>query len=63
MRAFRPSHFSQEDDGSEDADRTKQINLQLYTQRAQAGLPLFVNPANDEMARGPEHRLGLTANG
>ena len=41
MRAFRPSHFSQEEDYSEDADRAKQDNLQVYTQRAQMGLPLF----------------------
>ena len=41
MRAFRPSHFAQEEDYDEDADRAKQDNLRIYTQRAQAGLPLF----------------------
>jgi hypothetical protein len=41
MRAFRPSHFSQEGDYSEDADRAKQDNLRLYAKRAAAGMPLF----------------------
>ncbi len=41
MRAFRPSHFSQEEDYDEDADRARQDNLRIYTLRAQAGLPLF----------------------
>jgi hypothetical protein len=41
MRAFRPSHFSQEDDYSEDADQAKQDNLNLYARRAAVGAPLF----------------------
>lgn len=47
MRAFRPSHFSQEEDYNEDADRAKQDNLRIYTQRAQAGLPLFTTIAQE----------------
>lgn len=47
MRAFRPSHFSQEEDYNEDADRAKQDNLRIYTQRAQAGLPLFTAIAQE----------------
>jgi hypothetical protein len=41
MRAFRPSHFAQDEDYDEDADRAKQDNLRVYAQRAQEGLPLF----------------------
>jgi hypothetical protein len=41
MRAFRPSYFAREEDFSDEADQTKQDNVQIYAKRAQAGLPLF----------------------
>jgi hypothetical protein len=44
MRAFRPSHFSREQDRQEDVERIKLQNVLLYAKRAQAGLPLFSSP-------------------
>jgi hypothetical protein len=41
MRAFRPSCFGREDEVDEEVERAKQANMLQYTQRAQAGLPLF----------------------
>ena len=42
FRGFRPSHFGrQDDDLEEDAQQVKRAKIQLYAQRAQAGLPLF----------------------
>ncbi|MFB3890438.1 MAG: hypothetical protein ACE15C_00295 [Phycisphaerae bacterium] len=41
MRAFRPSAFGREDEVDEEVERAKQANMLQYTQRAQAGLPLF----------------------
>ena len=43
MRAFRPSRFALVEEHSEDfeQDKTKQLNVLRYAERAQAGLPLF----------------------
>jgi len=41
MRAFRPSHFAPADECEEDQQRAKDENLELYTKRAEAGMPLF----------------------
>ena len=41
MRAFRPSCFGREDEVDEEVERAKQANMLQYTQRAQAGQPLF----------------------
>ena len=42
MRAFRPSHFCvAEDECDEDTERAKAMNLLVYAERVQAGLPLF----------------------
>lgn len=41
MRAFRPSCFGRDDEVDEEVERAKQANMLQYTQRAQAGLPLF----------------------
>lgn len=47
FRGFRPSYFCryEEDLEEEDAQQVKQAMIQLYAQRAEAGLPLF-EPAN-----------------
>lgn len=41
MRAFRPSQFGRNDEVDEEAEQVKLENVQLYAQRARAGLPLF----------------------
>ena len=43
MRAFRPGRFASVDEQEFDADweEAKQVNIQRYSERAQAGLPLF----------------------
>ena len=41
MRAFRPSHFVPSDGIDEDKERVKQANVLRYSQRVEAGLPLF----------------------
>lgn len=42
FRAFRPSRFGrQDDDVEEEGQEAKQDNIRLYSQRAEAGLPLF----------------------
>ena len=41
FRAFRPSRFGRQDEVEEEAQEAKQAKIQLYVQRAEAGLPLF----------------------
>ena len=42
FRGFRPSRFGRQDDELEEGtQRIKQDKIQLYSQRAEAGLPLF----------------------
>jgi len=43
LRAFRPSRFSALEEGEYDetTELAKAINVELYAQRVQAGLPLF----------------------
>ena len=42
FRAFRPSRFGRQDnDVEEEGQEAKQDNIRLYSQRAEAGLPLF----------------------
>jgi len=41
MRAFRPSEYGRHDESDEETDRVRLDNVQRYSQRAQAGLPLF----------------------
>lgn len=43
IRAFRPSYFAGDDEYDEDGLRAKEANVQLYTRRVEAGLPLFDN--------------------
>ncbi len=46
FRAFRPSYFGrQDDDLEEDTQQAKQDKMRIYSERAQAGLPLF-EPSN-----------------
>ena len=41
MRAYRPSYFAIGDAEDEQNQREKEDKMQLYRQRAEAGLPLF----------------------
>lgn len=42
FRAFRPSQYGRLDsDVEEEGQEVKQANIRIYSQRAQAGLPLF----------------------
>jgi hypothetical protein len=41
IRAFRPSRFARLDDFDDESERIKEANLQMYAERAQAGVPLF----------------------
>ena len=41
FRAFRPSHCARLDELEEETPKEKQANIYVYSQRAQAGLPLF----------------------
>jgi len=41
MRGFRPSRFSPVDEFEEDHQRDKDVNVQRYAKRAEAGMPLF----------------------
>ncbi len=43
MRAFRPGRLMSVDDNEYDAEweEAKQLNIQRYSERARAGLPLF----------------------
>ena len=43
MRAYRPSRFARDDEYREDVEREKQRNVEIYAERARAGLPLFVD--------------------
>ena len=52
MRAFRPGRLVAIDDDEYDADweEAKQLNIQRYSERAKAGLPLFENIQVTEMS-------------
>ena len=55
MRAFRPSRFARDDEYPEDVEREKQRNMEIYAERARAGLPLFVDfPAAYTFSHGTE---------
>lgn len=41
MRAFRPSRFASLEDYEEDHQADKDVNVQRYAKRAEAGMPLF----------------------
>ena len=41
FRAYRPSHFSQQDDLTEQQDLDRQDKIIIYLKRAEEGLPLF----------------------
>ena len=45
FRAFRPSRFARQDELEEDDSHVKQAKIQLYSERAEAGQPLF-EPSN-----------------
>lgn len=44
MRAFRPSRFAPMEEFEGDDQRAKDANLQVYAERAAAGVPLFETP-------------------
>ena len=59
MRAFRPSHYAPADAYEEDDQRAKDANMQVYTERAEMGAPLFEGvPGIVEMTvRTPDFRV------
>jgi len=59
IRAFRPSHFAGDDEYDEDGQRAKEANVQLYTQRVEAGLPLFDNVRILRLPNRTETKLSL----
>ena len=44
MREFRPSRYAPVEEYEEDDQRAKDANLQVYAERAAAGVPLFEPP-------------------
>jgi len=57
MRAYRPSRFARDDEYHEDVEREKQKNVEIYAERAKAGLPLFVDLPTLHMLGGGSERL------
>ena len=55
IRAFRPSYFAAAEDYDEDTLRAKEVNVELYAERVQAGLPLF-DSASSQIAPEPDPR-------
>jgi hypothetical protein len=41
IRAFRPSRYGLPDDQTEEAEMIRLANVEVYTKRASAGLPIF----------------------
>ena len=50
MRAFRPSHLAWFDAWEEDAElqKLREVNIRLYAQRVEAGIPLFEETSRSE---------------
>ncbi len=41
MRAFRPSRYAPVENLEEDHQSAKDVNVEVYAKRAEAGIPLF----------------------
>lgn len=56
FRAFRPSRFARQDELEEEDTQIKQAKIQIYTERAEAGQPLF-EPLNVVKALATDRKL------
>jgi hypothetical protein len=45
VRGFRPSHYGLEEEPCEEAELVRLANIETYTKRASAGLPIFEDSA------------------
>ena len=59
FRAYRPSHFGQQDYLEEEGSEEKQEKIRLYAQRAKAGLPLFESVETIKRLAA-EHKFAVT---